>query len=1243
MTHNKMQNHTAYIFDKGRRIWIRPDYEGIAYSDGTETERRLKAIVDNTADVSVMSVELVRHCTDWPSTYHFSRKRSNIFRPFQSMLKGKSVLEIGSGCGAISRYLGEAGAEVTALEGSPMRASIGASRCRDLENVMVVSDNFQDFETEELFDVVTLIGVLEYARNFVGGTDPVGNMLAKAKHCLKPTGILIIAIENQLGLKYFAGYLEDHVSKPMYGIEGHYSDDTVITFGKKELGEHVAKVGLIEQTWWFPFPDYKMPSLMVTETGAMAAKDEFDLATLVRGTCANDMQTVDSPTFIQERAWTAIINNQLLGDLSNSFVLLASQQEITQDKQQYACHFATERRPEFAKQVTFQNKNGVVEALQTSLYPATFIDTSNDVKQSLDQKSYILGTSWQDELINIMSTPGWSVEQLSAWFAYWLESLLNYAEAMNKPLEMNGIIAPSLLDALPRNLLKTRDAHFDFIDLEWSYNNEISTRFLIFRALFSSLHSLGVCAEPKAGVPLNLSQLSESVFALNNIKFTDAELNDFMDFECKLQLLVSGGKGLKLSDYQQLEIKVFDTQTPAGYKLAQVNSQLAQCVEANELMVNSSSWKLTKPLRGANRYIPKIKNRLIKRPIAWTGHQRKRIKHVFTLLGDAVRVSGGSFALIGKVIAVFKHQGFAGIKKSVTTFLSSRNNYKQWIQQYEALTEEQIVIMRKNIASMLNPPVISIVMPTYNPDLKWLIEAIESVKTQTYPHWELCIADDASTNPDIRSTLEEYAAQESRIKVVFRENNGHISAASNSALELVKGDWIALMDHDDVLSKDALYWVAEAIVNNSTIRLIYSDECKIDEANKRYHPYFKCDWNPDLFYSQNMFSHLGVFETALVRSIGGFREGLDGSQDYDLVLRCIEQIEGNQIHHIPRVLYFWRAHRESTSQSSKAKPYTSLVGERALNEHFQRIGVDAKAEAVKYGYRIKYSLPEELPLVTLIIPTRNGLDLIRQCIESITQKTRYANYEIIIIDNGSDDPGILGYFEALASDQRIRIHRDERPFNYSQLNNGAVELANGELIGLINNDIEVISPDWLSEMVSHALRPEIGAVGAKLWYPDDTIQHGGVVLGLGGVAGHGHLHYNKGNPGFFGRLALVSNYSAVTAACLVIRKSVYEEVNGLNQKDLKVAFNDVDFCLKVREAGYRNLWTPYAELYHHESATRGYEDTPEKQQRFASEIDYMKSTWGDILLNDPAYSPNLTQDYEDFSYAWPPRVEGIEA
>ena len=620
-------------------------------------------------------------------------------------------------------------------------------------------------------------------------------------------------------------------------------------------------------------------------------------------------------------------------------------------------------------------------------------------------------------------------------------------------------------------------------------------------------------------------------------------------------------------------------------------------------------------------------------------HRGFRLKDISGLINDVWRRSGGARSLLKKAFALIKREGWKGLKRKWISLRLRQIHYTEWIRRYDTLTNEGRAAIKKCFESFPRKPVISVLMPTYNPDPKWLMEAIESVRNQLYPYWELCIADDASTDPRTRQIIARYAAEDSRIKVVFRDSNGHISAASNSALDLSAGEYIALLDHDDLLAEHALFWVADALCRYPKAKLIYSDEDKIDMSGKRLDPYFKCDWNTDLFYSHNLISHLGVYQTDLVRLIGGFRIGYEGAQDYDLALRSIEHIKPDEIVHIPRVLYHWRIHEGSTANGVVAKPYALRAGQKAINEHLQRRAVVGHVEALPdLGmYRVRYELPSPPPLVSLVIPIRNGFELIQRCLSTIQQKTTYPNYEIVIVDNGSDDPKVLNYLQSLMSDQRIRIICDDRPFNFSALNNAAVQQAHGEVIGLLNNDIEVISPDWLSEMVSHALRLEVGAVGARLLYPNDTIQHAGVILGIRGVAGHAHKNLSRYVWGYFSRAVLIHSLSAVTAACLFIRKDVYLKVGGFNE-DLKAAFSDIDFCLKVREAGYRNIYTPYAELYHHESATRGYDGTNDKRRAFEMDGRYMKRRWGDLLLNDPAYNPNLTLEWEDFSLAWPPRV-----
>jgi len=562
---------------------------------------------------------------------------------------------------------------------------------------------------------------------------------------------------------------------------------------------------------------------------------------------------------------------------------------------------------------------------------------------------------------------------------------------------------------------------------------------------------------------------------------------------------------------------------------------------------------------------------------------------------------------------------------------SRQDNYQLWIKNTEQKQSQEIKTITENLQIK---PLISILLPTYNSNIEYLKQCIESVQNQSYTNWQLCIADDASTYTDHLKHIHQASKQDSRINFQQRKTNGHISDATNTCLSMATGDYTLLLDHDDTLPEHSLLHLVNAIQNNKHLQLIYADEDKIDDKGNRFEPHFKPEWNPDLLYSQNYIGHPVLLNTQTVKQLGGFRQGVEGSQDHDLLLRYTANLATSQIHRIPVILYHWRLHSESTAADANAKNYTTQAGIKALQDHFsnQNISVKIGPGKLPNTYRVQWPIPKQQPLVSLIIPTHNGYEILKTCITSILEKTTYQNYEILIINNQVDCHQTLNFIDTIEQkNHNIQVLKWNHPFNYSAINNYGASQANGSILGLINNDIEVITPDWLTEMVSHALRPEIGCVGSKLYYPNNKIQHAGVILGIGGVAGHAHKYFNKEQSGYFSRLKLTQNFSAVTAACLIVRKKVFEQVNGLDQNNLPIAFNDVDFCLRIRNAGYRNIWTPYAELYHHESISRGEENTPEKQNRAMAEIQYTKYKWGSSLIKDPAYNPNLTLHYEDFS------------
>ncbi len=585
---------------------------------------------------------------------------------------------------------------------------------------------------------------------------------------------------------------------------------------------------------------------------------------------------------------------------------------------------------------------------------------------------------------------------------------------------------------------------------------------------------------------------------------------------------------------------------------------------------------------------------------------------------------------------------FAELLENVTPEKRERDSsiatgYREWLAQFEAMDR---IGLRRSIRSVRRQPLISILLPVYNADLPLLEAAVQSVRRQIYEQWELCIADDASTDSQVRPFLERIAAADARIKVTFRERNGHISACSNSALSLATGEWCALLDQDDAFAEDALARVALEIDRHPDARLIYSDEDKIDEEGVRSTPFFKPDWNPELFLGQNYINHLGCYRADLLREIGGFREGFEGSQDYDLVLRCIDRLRPEQIRHIPRILYHWRMVGGSLAAVPDAKPYAKEAARRAIADHCKRRGMPGTVVPCPENpesHRFIHALPEPAPLVSIIIPTRDRVLLLKRCVESIRSRTDYAPFEIVIVDNGSVEPETLEFLREAGRDESIRVIADNGPFNYSRLNNEAAAQARGDVLVFLNNDTEIDDSGWLTEMVSHAARTEVGAVGARLWFPNGILQHGGVVVGLGGVAGHAFPYIPRGHPGYFNRAMLQQNCSAVTGACMAVRKEVFEELGGFDEENLGVTFNDIDFCLRLTERGYRVVWTPYANLIHHESASRGHQRRPEEQEEFERAVNYMHRIWGKRLLRDPFYNPNLSLNLPGFELAVPPR------
>lgn len=560
-------------------------------------------------------------------------------------------------------------------------------------------------------------------------------------------------------------------------------------------------------------------------------------------------------------------------------------------------------------------------------------------------------------------------------------------------------------------------------------------------------------------------------------------------------------------------------------------------------------------------------------------------------------------------------------------------HYQYWVDHIERLREPDSADVEVACRDFAQRPLVSVVISDRHVPLDWIRESVSSVLEQRYERWELCVATHSDQNSERYRALAEITAIDTRLSIVRREA-GNSDLLENMGLEWLQGEYVVFLNGADRLSRNALYHIVDSLERHPRAAFLYGDEDDFDHQGRRFNPHFKPQWNPDLILAQDYIGRSCAFRVDRLRSLGGLRPEFGAKSHHDLLLRFSEGLEIDEISHIPFVLY----HRRFTQGLADDDASVSQVAlgqewQCAVDDYLARKypGASVEHQHKIDGYRIVWPLPDPLPLVSLLVPTRDRVDILRPCVDAILALTDYERFELLILDNQSSCPETLDYMKSVESDPRVRILRWDQPFNYSAINNFGVEQARGDIIGLVNNDIEPINDGWLSEMVRQVCRPEIGCVGAKLYYPNGTIQHGGVILGLGGVAGHAHRFFPRDHRGYRNRLNLVHNLSAVTAACLLVRKSVFEEVDGLNEEHLSIAYNDVDFCLKVREAGYRNLWTPYAELYHHESVSRGVDDNPQKRARAQHETDYMREVWGEKLDNDPAYNPNLTLIYEDFS------------
>jgi len=616
-----------------------------------------------------------------------------------------------------------------------------------------------------------------------------------------------------------------------------------------------------------------------------------------------------------------------------------------------------------------------------------------------------------------------------------------------------------------------------------------------------------------------------------------------------------------------------------------------------------------------------------RRAAGWRGIVRAGKRRLRRLLSQ-----NGPVAALGDV------DGHLAAPELDDEFVWTDARYGRWIELYDTIDDTRRAALLAQLAQVAEQPLVSIILPVYNPPEELLRQAIDSVRAQIYTKWELCIADDCSTLPYVAKVLEEYAALDARILVDRRERNGHISECSNSAIELSRGTWICLMDHDDLLAEHALALAVLAIDRTPAAAIMYSDEDHIDLHGNRGEPYFKPDFDPLLILGQNYFSHLCMLRADLVELVGRFRVGYEGSQDWDLVLRVLERVRPDQVVHLPHVLYHWRVHVESTASSVSAKPYVVEASRLVVQEHLQRMGVEADTTTMwstSYN-RIHWALPKVPPKVSVIVLPRTG-ERLRRCVESIRILTPYPETEIIVVDDGAFRPPMRQIFVERTG--WLTVIENSHDLSDSAQRNVAARAATGDVLCFVADDIEVLSESWLHEIVGTLTHPGIGCVGVKLLYPDLLVQHAGFVIGLGGSVGTPHrLGHHRLGHGYAGLLRLARCPSAVSGACLAVKREAFDEVGGFSEEHFTGVFGDVDLCLRLREAGWRTAWTPNAELIRHVSHEEGRPLEGADAVRFDRDIRWLHQRWGAWVVNDPAYNPNLSLAHESLSLSWPPRV-----
>jgi GT2 family glycosyltransferase len=1293
----KREPISRFIFDMDKNLYVHPDNCTIDYQDGGESY--ILESLKKVHDLSSHSLEFRQYIKDWPSRYHFTHQRINFLEGIKEVLpKDAEVLEIGSGCGIITRWLGEQYRSVDALEGNAQRAAITRYRTKDLENVKVYCGNLLATDFDKKYDIITLIGSLEYLPLYdTENDDPKGTctaLLTRLHGALRENGILLIAIENKFGAKYFSGCKEDHTGRMFDGIIG-YPDKTPVTFSRNEMGSILSQTGFENNFFYHVFPDYKMTETIIPENPEVLSLYPYNwIRTPFEDYSGNRLTLFPDLLFLK-----SITDSGLLWQFSNSFVILARPTKTSNLAVPWLIKSYKNNEnlnPAFYHVMTLDRKLNTSHQkkgylVRRSPLPTAYqTDSSGNFEFRLIDNNYIPG----ELLIHDFYTALFKRSPENALMQLLEElhnNLLRNYSIDGKDPEGYPLVRGVAIDFTFWNLIIESPHNFNFIDRKWRCKDPLPADLILFRNLFNIFERCCPYLANKNKISFILEMI-QSIYP----EYSEKRLATALDFESLFQVFASGRSPQNFTVNNSVEYSLAELETHLQERSNRIEeleremtstiTSLQQVIASKDQQVGEISVKadsLERQLAETNNQVEEIsvKADSLERQLAGTNNNVKtlteslslkenQLRDVTSRLNDReLKLSSIEQSIIWQFTLKFHNKiverllpqntqrrkyydlgraggkilindGFRAFYQSVGSYLnknSDLNDYQKWIQKNEPAPDE-LNHLKKSSLNFSYQPKISILIPVWNTDEKWLRLAIVSVINQIYDNWELCIVDGGLTKRHLQQVLKGYAQKDPRIKIKILEENKGIAGNSNEVLSLATGEFVGFLDHDDELAPFALHDVVSLLNQNQNFEFIYSDEDTIDQKGNRTAPFFKPDWSPDLFLSQNYLGHFSVIRKTLIDSVGGFRTGYDGSQDYDLFLRCTEKIFPATIAHIPKIIYHRRIIPDSAADQSDVKPDAIPSAKKALEDALIRRGLQGEVIEGYFpsSYRVCYAI-QDYPRISIIIPTKDHVDTLKRCVQSILDKTAYQNYEIVIIDNQSSEQETLDYYKSLATNPKTKILHYDKLFNFSAINNYAVTQVDSPYILFLNNDTEVISEEWLSAMLEHAQRDCVGAVGAKLLYPNNLIQHAGVILGITGtpgqkgVAEHSHKYLPNNCGGYFFRSQIIGNYSAVTAACMMMRRGVFLEMGGFNE-DFTIAFNDLDLCLKIRRAGYLIIYTPYSLLYHHESLSRGYDNTPEKQARFSREITLIRELWGTVIdKDDPYYNPNLTLERQDFS------------